>query len=304
MQDEKEIIRLIKESYPLEPGKEFVSATGQVLKKAARQKRSRLQYKSRILTSLGITLCAILASWLFFFDGTVTVKHNLASFMTEPFSLTAEQEEPSIYIYHSHDKESFIPEISANQSSQAFDDSTNITLVGERLQQLLNEKGVNVIHEQKSVSDVLDKRKWSFDKSYLVSREQFKEALKDHKNIEMALDIHRDSRKKPETTLDVNNKGYARMMFIVSKSSSNFEENLRFAKQLNEKVEKKLPGLSTGVLVKFKDKQNEQSTYNQDLLNQSVLMNVGGVENSIEEEYRTIEVLAEVIEDIMKQASQ
>jgi stage II sporulation protein P len=300
MQDDKEIIRLIKETYPLEPGKEFVTTTGQVLKKAARQKRSRLQFKIRILRSLGVTLFAILASWLLFFGGTATMKRNLAALVTDQTSLIAEKEEPSIYIYHSHDKESFIPEIPAGESSQAFDDSTNITLVGERLQQLLTEKGVNAIHEQTSVGAVLDKRQWSFDKSYLVSREQIKDALNDHKKIEMALDIHRDSRKKPETTLTVENKEYARMMFIVSKSSSNFEENLRFAKLLQEKIEKKIPGMSTGVLVKSKDNPDEQSTYNQDLLEQSVLMNVGGVENTLEEEYRTIEVLAEVIEDIMK----
>ncbi|MGG3914312.1 stage II sporulation protein P [Rossellomorea vietnamensis] len=300
MQGEKEIIRLIKETYPLEPRKEFVSTTEEILKKAARQKRSRLQYKNRILTSLGVTLCAILASWLLFFDGTSTMKRNLAALVTDQNSLIAEQEEPSIYIYHSHDKESFIPEIPASESSQAFDDSKNITLVGERLQQLLTEKGVNVIHEQSSVGDALDKREWSFDKSYVVSRERFQEVLKNHKKLEMALDIHRDSRKKPETTLTVENKEYARLMLIVSKSSSNFKENLRFARLLHEKIEKKMPGLSTGVLVKSKDTKEEQSTYNQDLLEQSVLMNVGGVENTLEEEYRTIEVLAEVIEDILK----
>jgi stage II sporulation protein P len=300
MQGEKEIIRLIKETYPLEPRKEFVSTTEEILKKAARQKRSRLQYKNRILTSLGVTLCAILASWLLFFDGTSTIKRNLAALVTDQTSLIAEQEEPSIYIYHSHDKESFIPEIPASESSQAFDDSTNITLVGERLQQLLTEKGVNVIHEQSSVGDALDKQGWSFDKSYVVSRERFQEVLKNHKKLEMALDIHRDSRKKPETTLTVENKEYSRLMFIVSKSSSNFKGNLRFARLLHDKTEKKMPGLSTGVLVKSKDTSEEQSTYNQDLLEQSVLMNVGGVENTLEEEYRTLEVLAEVIEDILK----
>ncbi|PRX78966.1 stage II sporulation protein P [Bacillus sp. V-88] len=299
MQDEKEVIRLIKEAYPLEPGKEFVSTTGQVLKEAARQKRSRLKYKNRILTSLGVTLFAILASWLLFFDGTTTMKQNLAALVTDQSSLTAVQEEPSIYIYHSHDKESFIPEIPASDSSQAFDDSTNITLVGERLQKLLTEQGVNAIHEQTSVGDALDKREWSFDKSYVVSRERLQEVLKDHKKLEMALDIHRDSRKKPYTTLTLENKEYARIMFIVSKSSSNFEENLRFAKLLHKKIDRKMPGLSTGVIVKSKDNSKEQSTYNQDLMDQSVMMNIGGEENTLEEEYRTIEVLAEVIQDIM-----
>ncbi|MGM0852749.1 MAG: stage II sporulation protein P [Bacillota bacterium] len=301
MQGEKEIIQLIKETYPLAPRKDFVSSTQHVLEKAARRKSKSRRYKNRTLTSIGFTLCVIVASWLLFFDGTTTINRNLALFVNDDSFLFGEEEQPAIYVYHSHNKESFIPDISTNQPSEAFHDSTNITLVGERLQQLLNEKGIRVIHEQKDVSDVLDKRNWSFEDSYKVSREQFKEVLKDHKNIEMALDIHRDSRKKPETTLKVGNKEYARMMFIVSKSSSNFEENLTFAKRMSEKMEGKVPGLSQGVLVKSKGNSEEQNTYNQDLLDHSVWLNIGGVENTLEEEYRTMEVLAEVIEEIMEE---
>jgi len=300
MQGEKEIIQLIKETYPLEPRKDFVSSTQHVLEKSARRKSKRRQYKNRALTSIGFTLCVIVASWLLFFDGTTTINRNVASLLNDDSFLIGEQEQPAVYVYHSHNKESFIPEISTSQASEAFDDSTNITLVGERLQQQLNKKGINVIHEQKDIGEILDKRNWSFEDSYKVSREQFKEVLKDHQTIEMALDIHRDSREKPETTLKVENEEYARIMFIVSRSSSNFEENLKFAKLISEQMGEKVPGLSRGVLVKSKENPEEQNTYNQDLLDQTVLLNIGGVENTLEEEYRTIDVLADVIEEIME----
>jgi stage II sporulation protein P len=299
MQGEKEIIQLIKETYPLEPRKDFVSTTQHVLEKSARRKSKRRRYKNRTLTSIGLTLCVIVASWLLFFDGTTTINRNLASFVNEN-SFLGEMEQPAVYVYHSHNKESFIPEISTKEASEAFHDSTNITLVGERLQQQLNEKGISVIHEQKDVGEVLEKHNWSFEDSYKVSREQFKEVLRDHQTIQMALDIHRDSREKAETTLKVENEEYARIMLIVSRSSSNFEENLKFAKLVSEKMEGKIPGLSRGVLVKSKENPEEQNTYNQDLLDQTVLLNIGGKENTLEDEYRTIDVLADVIEETLK----
>ncbi|WP_201712823.1 stage II sporulation protein P [Rossellomorea arthrocnemi] len=300
MQGEKEIIQLMKETYPLEPRKDFVSTTQHVLEESARRKSKRRQYKNRALTSIVITLSVIVASWVLFFDGTSTINRNVASLLHDDAFFIGEQEQPAVYVYHSHNKESFIPELSTTKASEAFDDSTNITLVGKRLQQQLNKKGIDVIHEQKDVGEIVDKRNWSFKDSYKVSREQFKEVLKDHQTIEIALDIHRDSRKKAETTLKVENNEYARTIFIVSRSSSNFEENLKFAKLISEQMEEKVPGVSRGVVVKSKENTEEQNTYNQDLLDQSVLLNIGGLENTLEEEYRTINVLADVIEEIMK----
>ncbi|WP_141431647.1 stage II sporulation protein P [Bacillus sp. 03113] len=45
---------------------------------------------------------------------------------------------------------------------------------------------------------------------------------------------------------------------------------------------------------------NGQNTYNQDLLDNSVMLEIGGVENTLQEEYRTVNVLAEIIKDILK----
>ena len=42
-----------------------------------------------------------------------------------------------------------------------------------------------------------------------------------------------------------------------------------------------------------------KETYNQDIIGESVLLNIGGVENTLEEEYRTVDVLAEVIREII-----
>ncbi|MBY0121562.1 stage II sporulation protein P [Bacillus sp. S/N-304-OC-R1] len=84
----------------------------------------------------------------------------------------------------------------------------------------------------------------------------------------------------------------------LPKSSINYEENYRFAELLHNKIEEEYPGLSRGVLVK--NNEYKQNTYNQELFGSSVLLEIGGFENTLQEEYRTADVLAEIIQDILK----
>jgi stage II sporulation protein P len=300
MRNDKEIFRIIKESYPLEPRKDFVVKTQSELIKAARAISKKRRYKRKLIASFGFILCMVSAAWLLFFDGTTIINRSLASFLNSDPSTAIDEEQPSVYLYHTHNQESFTTEVTSNnRTDETHDDSINITLVGEKLNQLLEEKGINAIHEQKDVSEILQERGWSFQDSYKVSREHLVNVLEEHKTIKMAFDIHRDSMKKSVTTLRVGKEDYARIYFIVSKSSSNFEENLKFANLLNQKIEEKVPGLARGVFVKSKENSENQNSYNQDIINQSVLLNIGGVENTLEEEYRSAEVLAEVIDEIL-----
>lgn len=54
----------------------------------------------------------------------------------------------------------------------------------------------------------------------------------------MVFDIHRDATKKHETTVTINNKNYSKITLIVSGSSPNYEENLKFAERFHEKLKK------------------------------------------------------------------
>jgi stage II sporulation protein P len=301
VRNDKEIFQTIKESYPLEPKKAFVAKTQSELIKAARRISNKRRYKRRLMASFGFMLCMVSAAWLLFFDGTTIINRTLASFLNSDPSPAIVEEQPSVYLYHTHNQESFTTEVtSKNPMDKTHDDSINITLVGEKLNQSLEEKGINAIHEQKDVSKILKERGWSFQDSFKVSREHLVHVLDEHKSIKMALDIHRDSMKKSVTTVRVGKEEYARIYFVVSKSSNNFEENLQFANLLNQKIEEKVPGLARGVFVKSKENSESQNSYNQDIINQSVLLNIGGVENTLEEEYRSAEVLAEVIDEILK----
>ena len=100
------------------------------------------------------------------------------------------------------------------------------------------------------------------------------------------------------TTITIDGSEYARIVLVVSKTSNNYEVNKAFAYRIHEKLEQRYPGLSRGVSEKG---ENPQNTYNQDVLDHSVLLNIGGVENTLEESFRTTDALAKVLKEMIQE---
>lgn len=71
---------------------------------------------------------------------------------------------------------------------------------------------------------------------------------------------------------------------------------MKFAERLQKRLNDKVPYLSKGIYIK--DSASGNGDYNQALSPNSALIEIGGVENNLEENYRTITVLAEVIQEI------
>jgi stage II sporulation protein P len=301
MQNEKDLFDMLKEMYPQHPRKEFVSATENTLRQRARSMR-----KKRILTkfsviSNSVLVCAFIFSWLIFFNGNGKVSEGIHSFGGASSSYAMDEKEPVVYIYHSHNIESFIPELPAQQMyrERAYSDTKNVTLVGKELSRALKELQVNSIHDETDIAGILKQKGLHFPDSYKVSRENLQKVLAENDSIRMVFDIHRDSNKRRDSTIEIKGQDYARIKFVVSKTSGNFETNKTFATQLHEQLEELYPGLSIGVIEK---EGNPPNTYNQDLHDNSVLLEVGGFENTLEETYRTIDVFAQVLKDILEKS--
>ncbi|QFF98660.1 stage II sporulation protein P [Psychrobacillus glaciei] len=294
MHTDKEIIEFIKEGYSLKPSEQFVLSTEYKLKQKARGISRSMMVKRASFAFSGLVLCIFAISWLFVFNGKETVINTINSFKEGNIPILIDKEETSIFIYQTHNLESFMPEINTEELREAFHFTKNISLVGERLSKELKERNIGTIHDESNISGILKERGLFSEESYIVSREVLKDVLGNNKNIKMAFDIHRDSAKRSFTTLNLKGEYYARIAFILSDSSSNFRENQKFAELLHKKMEDKYPGLSRGIIVK-----NTGNTYNLDVLEKSVLLEVGGVENKLEEEYRTVEALADVIKEVI-----
>ncbi|MDQ0884625.1 stage II sporulation protein P [Peribacillus sp. V2I11] len=170
----------------------------------------------------------------------------------------------------------------------------NITLVGAELSSKLNEKNINALHSDTDFEQKLRNRKLDYSKSYDISREEVQRALNKNKDLKLIIDIHRDTIPKEESTVKIDGKNYVKVVLYVSKANKTyFAQSLNLAKTLNDELEKMNPGLSRGVILK-----DSPNTYNQDIFPELALISVGGPENTLEEEYRTIEKIAEVIQKV------
>ncbi|WML45431.1 stage II sporulation protein P [Neobacillus sp. PS3-40] len=299
MQTEKDLFDLIREAYPLNPREEFVSSTSNKLKQTARKLTIKRRIKKFSVATTIFAISAITLSWFTFYGGKEVIFNNLNTYQEKnsASSPTVSSQVPLVYLYQTHNLESFFTETKTNDSNEAFHETKNITLVGERLSQSLKKSGIKSIHDETNIMQILKQKKLPLRESYKVSREPLKDAVKKNKSIKMVFDLHRDTLKRSETTINLDGKDYPRIAFIVSKASFNYGVNLKFAELLHKYIEEKYPHLSRGVIVK--DNPPNQNTYNQDLFGNSVLLEIGGTENTLDEEYRTVDVLSEIIKEIL-----
>lgn len=222
------------------------------------------------------------------------VEESLENILDDPPKKNIEKpDKNTVFIYHSHNRESFIPHIKdSNSAVTAQHKEVNITLVGERLANKLMEKGIGAVVDKTDIAKILAERNLPYTKSYEASREVVQEAMAQNKDLVYFLDIHRDSAKRNTTTTIINGKNYAKLYFIVGESHPGYKENEKFAIELNSLIKEKYPALTRGIF--HKDKTEGNGVYNQDLSPNSLIIEIGGPENTLEEMYNTVDILAEV----------
>lgn len=198
-----------------------------------------------------------------------------------------------VFIYHSHNRESWLPELH-NGSKDPTDSKINVTLVGKRLAQQLEAKGVGAAHSSKDYASSVKSYNWNY--SYKYSLQTVKQALAGNKNLKFFFDIHRDSQPRSKTTTTIRGTDYAQVFFIIGHRNPNWKQNEEFASRIQERLEKDYPGLSRGIWGKTAATGNGE--YNQSVSPDSVLIEIGGKDNTLKECYRTADALAEVIADL------
>jgi stage II sporulation protein P len=206
-----------------------------------------------------------------------------------------------VYIYHTHSMESFLPLLKdVKDPNRAMDSKKNITLVGKKLGEELEQRGVGaIVNTTNFTQQVLDKE-MEYWQSYDVSRPVVKQAMNQNKDIQLLFDLHRDSFGKKVTTVTINGEKYARTAFVIGAENPKYEQNLKTAKEITELLDKKYPGLNR--MIAKKKGKGMDGNYNQDLSSQAILIEIGGYANNLDELYRTAEALADVISEYYYQA--
>jgi len=200
------------------------------------------------------------------------------------------------FIYHSHSWESFLPLIpGAKTPNQASSPKVNVSLLGERLKKNLQAAGIGAVDDKTNIGTELSKRDWTWGSSYKMSRLIVQEAIAQDQNLDYLIDIHRDDQRRKVTTIDIDGEKYAKLYFVVGVENKNYKKNLEFAKTINNEIKKVNKGLSRGIYSKNYKQGN--GVYNQDLSPNSLLIEVGGVDNTLPELYRTIDLLSEILSE-------
>lgn len=186
-----------------------------------------------------------------------------------------------VYLYNTHDLEQykdFIQNIKINVGNASLLLSNNLKSIG-----------IDVIVEKQKVSDLTNNDlSKSFDASKILI-----ENIIQNENIDLFIDLHRDDEKKEVTTLELNGKKYAKVKFVVGRKNKNYMLNYNLTELINRKIKEKYPDLTRGIVL------NDNYTYNQELSEKIIFINIGGYENDIVEVKNTIDLLGPIIKEVL-----
>ena len=200
---------------------------------------------------------------------------------------------PIVYIYNTHESE----EYKVNYKYE-YSIIPSVKLTSYILQEKLENLGINSIVETSSIKDILNKNNWVYRNSYKASRILLEEAFKNNNSLKYFIDIHRDSSNYDKTMIEIDNKKYAKVLFVVGLEHEGYEFNLKLAEELNNSLEEKLPGISRGI--SKKEGLGVNGIYNQDFNNNCILIEIGGVDNNILEVSNTINIFGDILAKYIK----
>lgn len=158
--------------------------------------------------------------------------------------------------------------------------------------EVLNEAGINTLHDQ-TLHDSP-----SYTESYARSAQTARAYLEQYPSIKVILDVHRDAiesgdtRIKPLCTID--GQDTAQVMIIAGCNNGstvrlpNWRMNLQFAAAWESEMEELYPGLTRPVMCAYR-------FYNQDITTGSLLIEIGGHANTVEEALRAGEYAARAL---------
>ena len=200
---------------------------------------------------------------------------------------------PKVYIFNTHQTEGY-----NSNFLEAFNINNTVYLASHILGEYLSDLGVATIVEENSIIDVLNTNGWKYGYSYKASRILLENAYKKNPSLDFFIDLHRDAASYDRTVTEIDGKKYAKILFVVGLEHDNYEPNLQLAKTLNERIKKIAPTLSRGVLEKKGPGVNGK--YNQDFNKNTILIEVGGQYNYIEEVNNTLKIIAKVIYEYLE----
>ncbi len=228
---------------------------------------------------------------------SITLEHNddysnleelkkISSYIEDPYKVDISK--PIIYLYNTHQLENY-----NNKNLSIYNITPNVLMASYILKEKLNKNGISTIVEDTNLSEFLNLNHWNYASSYKATRMLLLEKMNKYDSLKYFIDIHRDSVNRNSTTVTINNKTYAKILFVIGLEHKNYEYNLEVTNKLNDLIKEDYPSLTKGIYKK--SGKGVDGIYNQDVDKNCILIEIGGVDNTIEEVYNTLEVLSNVL---------
>lgn len=228
---------------------------------------------------------------------SITLEHNddysnleelkkISSYIEDPYKVDISK--PIIYLYNTHQLENY-----NNKNLSIYNITPNVLMASYILKEKLNKNGISTIVEDTNLSEFLNLNHWNYASSYKATRMLLLEKMNKYDSLKYFIDIHRDSVNRNSTTVTINNKTYAKILFVIGLEHKNYEYNLEVTNKLNDLIKEDYPSLTKGIYKK--SGKGVDGIYNQDVDKNCILIEIGGVDNTIEEVYNTLEVLSIIL---------
>ena len=204
----------------------------------------------------------------------------------------------NIVIFHTHTCESYTPTEQYNYQQtgnfRTTDLNYSVARVGDELTNYLMGYGFNVTHD-KTYHDYP-----AYTGSYTRSKTTVENVLKSNPS-DIIIDLHRDaigSKSNYDPSVKIGDDTVAQLMFVIGTNGGglyhpNWQSNLKFAIELQQKANEIYPGLFKTMIVR-------NSRYNQHLGKAACIIEVGATGNTLEQCMNSMKYLAKVFEEYKK----
>ena len=203
-------------------------------------------------------------------------------------NVVVEENKDIVYVYNTFQTDKY-----KSNYFNSYSVSSYVTQASFMLKEYLSSFNIGSIVEEESVVKVLKEQNIMYSNTYAASRILMEEASKNHPDLEMFFDLQVSDYEREATTVEINGENYAKILFVVGTDNGTYLENQEFATELNSILESINPALSRGV--SLRGGVGYQGVYNQDFSSKVLLIQVGGINNTIDEVNRSMKILAEVI---------
>ncbi len=218
-------------------------------------------------------------------DSYFKINNSLNKNLSQVNKVLYNTEEPLIYIYNTHSSEEY-----SYTKNDIYNIVPNVKTASYILEEELKKLGISSLVESENTVDILNSKNMAYSMAYEVSRDLLERRRSEYDTITYFIDLHRDSVKREITTTTINGVTYAKVMFLLGLENPNYQENKKVLTKLNDYLNENYKGLSRGIYEKQGSGVN--GVYNQDISPNVILIEVGGVDNTIEEVSNSLKVIA------------